>query len=140
PPGKPFTTPVGRSRQAPPRQFRSTLRSVMKTTFPSIAVLFAAPLLAAAQVASHAPTIVSTPPSSAQSRMAPIVSSAAPIAKVNGTVLTQADLVREEFAIFPYARQHNGIPKELEPEIREGAMKMMIFEELVYQEALRRSM
>ena len=33
-----------------------------------------------------------------------------------------------------------GLPKELEPQIRSGAMKMMIFEELVYQEALRRKM
>jgi len=72
--------------------------------------------------------------------MDPIVVSSNPVAQVNGTVLTQADLVREEFAIFPYAKQHNGIPKDLEPEIREGAMKMMIFEELVYQEALRRKM
>jgi len=41
--------------------------------------------------------------------------------------------VREEYAIFPYARQHNGIPKDLEPQIRDGAMKMIIFEELVYR-------
>jgi peptidyl-prolyl cis-trans isomerase SurA len=59
---------------------------------------------------------------------------------VNGSVLTDIDLVREEYAIFPYARQHNGIPKDLEPEIRDGALKMIIFEELVYQEALRRKM
>jgi hypothetical protein len=74
------------------------------------------------------------------SDVAPLVATAAPVANVNGTVLTQADLVREEYAIFPYARQHNGLPKELEPEIRQGAMRMMIFEELVYQEALRRKM
>jgi len=61
-----------------------------------------------------------------------------PVARVNGSVLTDDDLVREEYAIFPYARQHNGIPKDLEPQIRDGAMKMIIFEELVYQEALRR--
>ena len=53
---------------------------------------------------------------------------------------TDADLVREEYAIFPYARQHNGIPKELEKQVRDGAMKMIIFEELVYQEAQRRKM
>jgi parvulin-like peptidyl-prolyl isomerase len=45
--------------------------------------------------------------------------------------------VREEYAIFPYARQHNGIPKEFEKQIRDGALKMIIFEELVYQQALR---
>ena len=60
--------------------------------------------------------------------------------RVNGSVLTDADLVREEYAIFPYARQHNGIPKELESQIRDGALKMIIFEELVYQEALRRKL
>jgi hypothetical protein len=63
-----------------------------------------------------------------------------PVARINGTTLTEADLVREEYAIFPYARQHNGIPRELVPEIRGGAMQMLVFEELVYQEALRRKM
>ena len=56
---------------------------------------------------------------------------------MNNAVLTDADLVREEYAIFPYARQHNGIPKEFEKQIRDGALKMIIFEELVYQQALR---
>jgi parvulin-like peptidyl-prolyl isomerase len=40
--------------------------------------------------------------------------------------------------IFPYASQHNGFPKEQEASIRQGALQMIIFEELVYQEALRR--
>ena len=31
-------------------------------------------------------------------------------------------------------------PKDLAPQVREGALKMIIFEELVYQEALRRKM
>jgi parvulin-like peptidyl-prolyl isomerase len=57
---------------------------------------------------------------------------------VNGSILTDADLLREEYAIFPYARQHNGIPKDLAPQIRDGALKMIIFEELVYQEAQHR--
>ncbi len=62
-----------------------------------------------------------------------------PVARVNGTVLTDRDLQREMFAIFPYARQHNGsVPQEMEPQIRQGAMQMIIFEELVYQEAQRR--
>jgi parvulin-like peptidyl-prolyl isomerase len=65
----------------------------------------------------------------------------APVARVNGAVLTGRDLLREEYTVFPYARQHNGeIPKEMEPGIRSGAMQMIIFEELVYQEALRRKM
>jgi len=81
---------------------------------------------------SHAPTNVATQPvTSAQP-------TGRPVARVNGAVLTEADLKREEAAIFPYARQHNGeIPSELEPQIRSGAMKMIIFEELVYQDAKR---
>jgi peptidyl-prolyl cis-trans isomerase C len=64
-----------------------------------------------------------------------------PVVKVNGAVLTDVDLVREEYSIFPYARQHSGqIPPDLEPGIRKGAMQMIIFEELVYQEALRQNM
>src|SRR5271165_6056689 len=64
-----------------------------------------------------------------------------PVARVNGTVLTDRDLLREMFAIFPYARQHNGgFPKAMEEDIRKGALQMIIFEELVYQEAQRRGM
>jgi len=92
---------------------------------------------AAAQVASHAPALKPAPQAPASDVM-PLVPTLKPVAHVNGAVLTEADLVREEYAIFPYARQHNGLPKELEPEIRQGAMRMMVFEELVYQEALRR--
>jgi len=62
------------------------------------------------------------------------------VARVNGTALTDRDLVREMFAIFPYAKQHNGFPEGLEPQIRKGALDMIIFEELVYQEAKRRNM
>ena len=63
-----------------------------------------------------------------------------PVARVNGTVLTDHDLLREEYAIFPYASQHSGIPKGMEPQIRKGAMQMIVFEELVYQEAERQKM
>ena len=63
-----------------------------------------------------------------------------PVVRVNGAVLTDRDLLREMFTIFPYARVHNGFPKAMEADIRNGAMKMMIFEELVYQEAKRRNM
>jgi peptidyl-prolyl cis-trans isomerase C len=62
------------------------------------------------------------------------------VARVNGAALTDRDLVREMFAIFPYAKQHNGFPEKLEPQIRKGALDMIIFEELVYQEAKRRGM
>jgi len=95
--------------------------------------------LSHAQVASHAPTVFKPAPAQHSAPSAP-VASAKPVARVNGAVLTDADLVREEYAIFPYARQHNGIPQDLAPQIRDGALKMMIFEELVYQEAQRRNM
>ena len=90
-----------------------------------------------AQVTSHKPTVFNSSPTGAagaERRQGAIV------ARVNGSVLTSADLVREEYAIFPYAKQHGGIPKEFEKQIRDGALKMIIFEELVYQEALRRKM
>ena len=63
------------------------------------------------------------------------------VVSVNGSVLTDRDLLREMYAIFPYAKQHNGtFPQAMEPDIRRGALKMIEFEELVYQEALRRKM
>jgi parvulin-like peptidyl-prolyl isomerase len=62
------------------------------------------------------------------------------VAKVNGVVLTNRDLVREMYAIFPYAKQHSGFPKAEEAAIRQGALEMIIFEELVFQEAERRKM
>jgi len=77
-------------------------------------------------VAAHAPSLPPAPP-------------ARPVARVNGAVLTDHDLLREMYTIFPYARQHNGgFPKEMEADIRRGALKMIEFEELVYQEASRR--
>ena len=99
----------------------------MKTGLPTVAlVLSLIGPLPAQVMPAHAPTSTSrTQPSS-------ISVSAKPVARVNGMVLTDADLLREEYAIFPYARQHNGIPKEMEPQIRKGAMQMIIFEELVY--------
>ena len=63
-----------------------------------------------------------------------------PVARVNGAVLTDRDLLREMFAIFPYARVHNGFPKGQEADIRRGALEMIEYEELVYQEAERRKM
>lgn len=95
--------------------------------------------MAGAQVASHAPTMLNAAPAPGASPLSTAPADR-PAAVVNGTVLTNTDLVREEYAIFPYARQHGGLPKELAPQIRDGAMKMLVFEELVYQEALRRHM
>ena len=91
-----------------------------------------------AQVSSHSPTVFKQAP--AQTIVKPAPAADKPVARVNGAILTDADLVREEYAIFPYARQHNGIPKEFEKQIRDGALKMIIFEELAYQEAQRRKL
>lgn len=99
--------------------------------------LLLAALAASAQVASHASTAVVTKSAPAPSN---VRITDKPVAKVNGTVLTDRDLVREMFAIFPYARQHNGFPKGEEAQIRRGAMDMIVFDELVYQEALRRKL
>ena len=113
----------------------------MKYKLPYLRLSSAGPAVAGAQVASHAPTVFTRRPPQIQQRMvAADAATGKPVVRVNGAVLTDTDLVREEYSIFPYARQHNGIPKELEPQIRDGAMKMIIFEELVYQEALRRKM
>ena len=96
-------------------------------------IVFAS-LAASAQVASHTPTtgkataVVSVP----QGR---------PVLRVNGTVLTDRDLVREMLNVFPYARQHGGkFPKDSEPEIRKAALRNLEFEELAYQEAKRRNL
>ena len=91
-----------------------------------------------AQVASHVPAVIQAPSDSSSSVIFQPVGR--PVVRVNGAVLTDRDLLREMFTIFPYARVHNGFPKPMEAGIRDGAMKMMIFEELVYQEAKRRNM
>jgi parvulin-like peptidyl-prolyl isomerase len=104
----------------------------------SICILLVTAATAAAQVASHAPTSMGTAPAASSASTLQI--SEKPVARVNGAVLTDRDLVREMFAIFPYAKQHNGFPKAQEAAIRQGALEMIIFEELVYQEAGRRKL
>jgi len=96
-------------------------------------LLLSASVAGAQLVASHAPTGVA--PTSTPDSMA-----GKPVARVNDAVLTERDLMRELYSIFPYASQHNGIPKSMEPEMRRGALDMIEFEELLYQEALRRKM
>lgn len=112
----------------------------------AVALIASLTTVASAQVASHAPT-QGLPPAKkasmpASSRAtAPITQvTGKVVARVNGVELTDHELVREMVAMFPYAETHNGFPKELEPEIRRGAMQMIIFEELLYQEAQRRKM
>jgi parvulin-like peptidyl-prolyl isomerase len=99
-------------------------------------MILAITVSAAGQMASHTPTAMVQQ----QSAMVAPQAAGKPVARVNGTVLTDVDLLREMLTIFPYARQHNGFPKAMESDIRNGAMKMMVFEELVYQEALRRGL
>lgn len=106
----------------------------------TIAVLLAAAFPLPAQlVASHASTAPDPQPFTANVTLPQPAGK--PVVRINGAVLTDRDLIREMFAIFPYARQHNGgVPKAMEDDIRKGAMKMMEFEELVYQEAVRRGL
>ena len=108
----------------------------MKYRFPICSFFLLAITAASAQVASHKPTVFTPAPAPATANAS--TGTGKTVARVNGAVLTDADLVREEYAIFPYARQHSGIPKDLEPQIRSGALDMIVFEELVYQEAVRR--
>jgi parvulin-like peptidyl-prolyl isomerase len=112
----------------------------MTTKFPVCALLFLA-LNLSAQVASHAPTGVKpamAPMAPTAPMAAPMVISDKPVAKVNGAVLTDRDLLREMYSIFPYAKQHGGkFPKAEEASIRKGALEMIIFEELVYQAAVK---
>src|SRR5262245_2888012 len=90
-----------------------------------------------AQIASHAPSLEGALP---PAHMTILQVTGKTVARVNGAALTDRDLVREMYAIFPYAKQHNGFPEKLEPQIRRGALDMIVFEELVYQEAKRRNM
>jgi peptidyl-prolyl cis-trans isomerase SurA len=109
----------------------------MKYQLPICALLATALSVASAQVASHTPTAVAN---TGTTQMSAVQVSDKPVAKVNGAVLTDRDLLREMYTIFPYAQQHNGFPKGQEAAIRQGALEMIIFEELVYQEAERRKL
>src|SRR4051812_27265839 len=63
------------------------------------------------------------------------------VARVNGTVLSDHDLMRQMMIQFPYAKQHGGkFPAQMEKDIRQSALATIEFEELAYQEALRRKM
>jgi|SRR5579863_2090750 len=123
------------------------LATLTLATMTLATVTLSASPAAAQLVSSHAPSAAAQPPASSTSSSSSMMGATAPqpvgkpVARVNGAVLTDLDLVREEYTIFPYARQHNGmIPTAMEPDIRVGAMRMIVFEELVYQEAVRRKM
>lgn len=101
------------------------------------ALLLAMAVNASSQVSSHTPT---APAKTKTPATSPFQVSDKPVAKVNGAILTDRDLLREMLQIFPYASQHNGFPKDQEAAIRQGALQMIIFEELVYQDALHRKL
>src|SRR5215470_3186064 len=89
------------------------------------------------------PTVQSqsaTPASQSMFKGMTITPTGKPVARINGTVLTDRDLLREMMTIFPYAGQHGGkFPQSMEADIRRGALDMIEFDELVYQEAVRRN-
>jgi hypothetical protein len=99
--------------------------------------MIAAALFCGSMVFGQAPLVSAH--ASASSNPLPNAVSAAlkPAVRVNGAVLTEADVVREMYTIFPYASQHGGFPKPLEADIRKGAIEMIVFEELLYQESRR---
>ncbi len=88
---------------------------------------------------SHTSTLKSQPSQSAAKNLVTPQPSAKPAVRVNGVVLTEFDVVREMYTIFPYGQQHNGFPKELAPEIRKGAVDMLVFEELLFQQAQKQN-
>jgi hypothetical protein len=81
-------------------------------------------------ISAHDSTVTNSTPNAVSNTMKPAV-------RVNGAVLTEADVLREMYLIFPYANQHGGFPKAMEADIRKGAIDMIVFEELLYQEAKR---
>jgi len=82
-----------------------------------------------------------TPIAKSPFKASSIIATGKPVARVNGAVLTDHDLLREMLSIFPYARQHGGkFPEAMEADIRRGALSTIEFEELVFQEAERRGM
>ncbi|MGA7048005.1 MAG: peptidylprolyl isomerase [Candidatus Sulfotelmatobacter sp.] len=125
----------------------------MKQAIKVGAMLLATAIAGSGQVvASHAPTLPApavanngasaTPPSGMGSAAKDIVTFdmpavGTPVVRVNGAILTDRDLIREMETIFPYGKIHNGVPKSMAPEMRKGALEMLIFEELLYQEALK---
>jgi peptidyl-prolyl cis-trans isomerase SurA len=109
----------------------------MKFKLAIYALLLSTLAAASGQVASHSPSPSESQFTVPSAQLARPVGK--PVARVNGVVLTDSDLVREEYLIFPYAKQHDGkIPASFEPGIRKGALEMIVFEELVYQDAQKR--
>ncbi len=111
-------------------------------TIAGAALMVLAAVSSAQVVASHSSGLGKTPAEAASqpSAATPAIEPGKPVARVNGAILTDRDLAREIQTIFPYTKTHNGVPKSMEPEMVKGALDMIIFDELVYQEAVRRKM
>ena len=106
----------------------------MKTLFGILALLLTAASGWSQLASSHQSALAAGPMSKTSIQV-----SGRPVARVNGVVLTDRELLREMNNLFPYAAQHGGaFPKGMEEDIRHGAMKMIVFEELCYQDAKRR--
>ena len=97
----------------------------------------AAALFCGSVVFAQTPLASSHAPSAKNPAQDAFTDAMKPAVRVNGAVLTETDVVRQMYNIFPYARQHGGFPKTMEADIRKGAIEMIIFEELLYQEAKR---
>ena len=98
--------------------------------------------LSQAQVASHAPTVFRQAPAQKpvahrQSRTTPAKAGRARERFRPHRCRSAARGIRD-LPVRPPAQR--SIPKDLAPQIRDGALKMIVFEELVYQEALRRKL
>ena len=106
----------------------------------------------AQMMASHAPTSATTaaPAKSSFPEASKVVQSGAdasslivtgkPVVKVNGAELTGSGSAARDACAVPLCKAAWRFPKKQEAEIRQGALQMIIFEELVYQEALKRKM
>ena len=104
----------------------------MRLGFCSAALMIVGLSVASAQEVSHAPTMAQSLVSAHAPSTRGVAVPEKPVARVNGAVLTSHDLLRAMYTVFPYARQHQGFPQALEPEIRKAGMEIIIFEELVY--------
>ena len=97
--------------------------------------MMAAVLFGSSLVFGQAPPVPSNASRVNQPAPGVLTATLKPAVRVNGAVLTEADVVRQMYTMFPYASQHGGFPKPLEADIRKGAIEMIVFEELLYQEA-----
>jgi len=90
-------------------------------------------------ISAPAPGVPSPAAAASDAAGAPAKPPLTQIARVNGVVLTEAQLNEEMQHLFPYYAIHGGrVPPSAEPEIRQNAMHNLVLHELVYQEARRR--